>query len=78
MITNTNAGGLGYDNVRYNVQTPCPADLDTDRGVDFDDLLILLAFWGPCGELCLGDIDGDREVGFDDLLLLLAAWGPCE
>ena len=28
--------------------TPCAADLDDDRDVDFDDLLLLLTSWGPC------------------------------
>ena len=53
-----------------------PADLDFDGVVGFDDLLILLAAWGPCAE-CVEDLDASGDVGFSDLLLLLAAWGPC-
>ena len=39
------------------------------------DLLILLAFWGECGGVCLGDLDGDGSVSTSDLLILLANWG---
>ena len=53
-------------------------DLDGDGTVDADDLLALLAAWGPCpnpGEPCQADLDGDGEVGTSDLLILLANWG---
>jgi hypothetical protein len=56
---------------------PCPADLTGDGTVGFSDLLIVLAFWGPCSGDCLGDLDGDESVGLTDLLLVLVAWGPC-
>jgi hypothetical protein len=55
---------------------PCPADVDVSGSVGFDDLLAILAAWGPC-EDCREDLDGDREVGLDDLLAVLASWGPC-
>jgi hypothetical protein len=55
----------------------CPADLDLDLQVSINDMLLLLAQWGPCPPLCLGDIDSDGEIGISDLLLLLAQWGPC-
>ena len=50
-----------------------PGDVNGDGFVDFHDLLLLLAAWGPCEE-CPEDIDGDGFVDFDDLLLLLANW----
>ena len=53
-----------------------PADINSDSSVSFDDLLLLLAAWGPC-PACTADIDGDGDVGFSDLLALLDAWGPC-
>lgn len=57
---------------------PCPGDINGDGTVGVSDLLILLAFWGPCPpELCLGDLDGDDDVGVSDLLILLANWGLC-
>ena len=56
---------------------PCPADTDGDGIVDFGDLLLVLAQWGPCPPECLGDVDGDGVVGFGDILVVLGAWGPC-
>ncbi len=58
---------------------PCDngAREDFDGVVGFDDLLILLAAWGPCAE-CVEYLDASGDVGFSDLLILLAAWGPCE
>ena len=61
----------------------CPADLDGNGTVGVNDLLILLADWGPCpncgscGVDCVADIDCDCDVGDPDLLILLGAWGPC-
>jgi hypothetical protein len=48
-------------------------DLDRDGDVDFNDLLQLLAAWGPCGS-CPEDLDDSGDVGFGDLLVLLANW----
>ena len=44
----------------------------------FDDLLAVLAAWGPCDEDCPEDLNDDDDVDFDDLLLVLAGWGPCD
>ena len=52
------------------------ADLDGDGVVNVDDLVALLAGWGPCPDpptLC-ADVTGDGEVDVDDLLSLLQAW----
>lgn len=57
---------------------PCSADLDENNSVGVSDLLILLAFWGNCGPVCLGDVDHDGQVGIADLLALLGDWGPCQ
>ena len=57
---------------------PGPVDLDDDGAVDFGDLTILLAAWGPCsdgGTCCPGDVDCDGTVGFADLATLLSSWG---
>ncbi|HRQ76554.1 MAG TPA: hypothetical protein PK098_11610 [Phycisphaerales bacterium] len=56
--------------------TPCPADLNNSGAVDVQDLLMLLAAWGPCVG-CPADLNGSNVVDVQDLLLLLAAWGPC-
>ncbi|MHC4414259.1 MAG: hypothetical protein ACYS0G_03135 [Planctomycetota bacterium] len=55
-----------------------PGDLDGDGRVGINDLLLLLASWGPCPappDPCPGDLDGDGFVGINDLLTLLANWG---
>ncbi|MBT8484465.1 MAG: choice-of-anchor E domain-containing protein [Phycisphaerae bacterium] len=60
---------FGYDPV-------CPADLDGDGRVEFADLLLVLARWGPC-DACGADVTGDGFVDFRDLTTILAAWGSC-
>jgi hypothetical protein len=49
----------------------CAGDIDSNREVDFSDLVALLGAWGPC-EGCREDLDFDGVVDLDDLL-----WGPC-
>lgn len=57
----------------------CPADLDADGMVGFEDLLALLADFGPCppGAVCRADLNCNGFVGFNDLLGLLASFGEC-
>ena len=57
--------------------TPCPGDTDGNGAVDFDDLLAVLALFGPCPAPCSADFNANGEVDFDDLLTVLAAYGPC-
>jgi hypothetical protein len=54
----------------------CPGDVDLDGDVDFADLLLVMAAWGPCVG-CDEDLDHDGAVGFGDLLIVLGNWGPC-
>ena len=69
--------GFGDDDAHgADLPPACPADLDGNAIVDFNDLLQLLASWGACAG-CPADLDHDDAVGFNDLLQLLAAWGPC-
>ncbi len=60
--------------------TFCLADLNCDGMVGTNDLLELLAKWGPCAPeayLCRVDIDGDGVTGVADFMILLTSWGPC-
>jgi len=52
-----------------------PGDVNRDGTVNVNDLLALLAAWGPCDQPCV-DVDFDDSGGVDvlDLLTLLAHW----
>jgi hypothetical protein len=50
-----------------------PGDINGDGEVNVEDLLLLLAAWGPC-EGCPEDINGDGVVNVEDLLMLLGNW----
>ncbi len=93
-IVGTNPGGgsltFGPDGALYIAQggddrivrisaPPCLGDLNNDQLVDPGDLLVLLGFWGMCGNCneCPADLDQDCQVGSADLITLLGAWGPC-
>ena len=54
----------------------CPADLDGSGDVGINDLLDLLAAWGP-NPGHPADLDGDDVVGINDFLAMLADWGRC-
>lgn len=59
------------------IETPVPSsDIDGDGTVGLNDLLILLAAFGPCpdGDPCPADLDGSGVVDFLDLLQVLGAW----
>jgi hypothetical protein len=58
------------------VATTCVGDVDESGAVDTEDLVTLLASWGPC--TCPSDIDGNGIVDTADLLTVLASWGPCD
>ena len=56
---------------------PTLGDLNSDGVVGAVDVVILLAFWGPCPPPpieCLGDLNADGVVSAADLLILLANW----
>jgi hypothetical protein len=55
------------------LQSAEAGDVDGDGEVGVDDLLTMLASWGPC-EGCPADGDGSGSVDVNDILMLLANW----
>ncbi|MHC5024792.1 MAG: dockerin type I domain-containing protein [Planctomycetota bacterium] len=74
------AAGVLIDSNGDGVPDICesiPGDLNGDGVVDINDLLGLLAAWGPCPSPpaeCPADLNGDGVVDITDLLGLLANW----
>lgn len=55
-----------------------PGDIDGNGAVNFVDLLVILATWGPCPDPpapCAADLNGNGAVEFGDILVLLGNWG---
>jgi len=75
-------GYWGYTNCvrwtgsEYETPPDCPADLNNDGYRNFDDVLELVANWGPCTG-CSEDLNNDGYVNYDDVLVIVANWGPC-
>ena len=61
----------------YCDQVDCASDITGDGVVSVEDLLALIAAWGPCAG-CDEDIDGSGTVNVNDLLVLISNWGSCE
>jgi hypothetical protein len=55
----------------------CPADLNGNGGVDFGDVLALIAAFGTSCADCPEDLNGDGGVSFADILVAIGSWGPC-
>jgi choice-of-anchor B domain-containing protein len=69
----------GIDAVRIEVldcgAPSVPEDVNGDGTVGFEDLLAVLASFGPCdGTPCASDVNDTGVVDFADLLAVLAAW----
>jgi hypothetical protein len=67
----------GFDAVlidKYYCDDSMSCDINDDGVVNVDDLLLVIAAWGPCPG-CDADVNGDDTVGVDDLLLVIACWG---
>jgi hypothetical protein len=55
----------------------CTGDVTGDGVVGVNDILEVIAHWGPC-QGCDADVTGDGVVGTGDLLAVLDAWGACD
>jgi predicted outer membrane repeat protein len=74
------SGGLWKNLGGVTQQEHCTVagDLTGDGVVNIDDLLALIAAWGPCPpppEQCEADVVADGSVNIDDLLLVISHWG---
>lgn len=56
-------------------QLDCNADINRDRMVDVNDLLIVISEWGNVKEIA--DIEYDGIVDVKDLLAVIESWGMC-
>jgi len=65
-----------HDNQFLECPPPCPADLDGNGTVDFNDYMILVQSWGPA-EGSPADLNEDGLVNYEDMILLFDAWGRC-
>jgi len=73
---NSDLAGGPDGTVSVRLSRPCAGDMNGDGDTGYDDLLFILASWGPCPD-CPADLNGDGVVDFTDLMILLATWGPC-
>jgi hypothetical protein len=55
----------------------CPQDVDNSGDIAIEDLLMLMAHWGPIESMHACDITLDGEVDTSDLLEVIGNWGPC-
>ena len=62
----------------------CPADIDNSGAVNVNDLLTVIAGWGPCPAppaMCPGNIINSgtsaNQVDVNDLLAVITSWGAC-
>jgi predicted outer membrane repeat protein len=80
MITDTiafrSAGAVGSTQTIVNDHTiGCYGDFNADGTVNVQDLLTLIAAWGPGNGA--EDLNEDGTVNVADLLLLIGVWGEC-
>ena len=68
----------GLDAVRIRTVTcdnePVPGDIDGDGAATYQDLILILGAWGPCGTRCATFVVGYGVTGELDLLVVLANW----
>lgn len=69
---------IGLDNIDLEVLVLNPADINKDGCINAEDLLAIIAGWGPCApapQWCQADIDHNSTVDAQDLLAVISAWG---
>ena len=69
--------GLDYESSDTAMeQVDCDTDINLDRKVDVNDLLIVIGEWGK--ERSPADVARDGTVDVMDLLAIFETWGSCE
>ena len=69
--------GLDYESSDTALeQVDCNTDINLDRKVDVNDLLIVIGEWGR--EQSPADVARDGIVDVLDLLAIFETWGSCE
>ena len=58
----------------YSHEVEIYGDVNGDGFVNIEDLLIVIAAWGPCDPPCNADIDGSGVVDIIDLLEVVGQW----
>jgi hypothetical protein len=57
---------------------PCDGDINGDGVVNVNDMLMIIAFWGPASPAFpAADVDHNGAVNVSDLLAVIANWGAC-
>ena len=70
-------GTLQYEPSAVNWMIFKTGDINGDNVVNLDDLLAVIAGWGPCPALpaaCPADVDANGVVNVDDLLAVISHW----
>ena len=62
------------DAVAHNGSGVAIGDVNGDGAATYQDLILILGAWGPCGSPCPTDLDGNGVTGYQDLLVVLANW----
>ncbi|MCP3905546.1 MAG: hypothetical protein GY715_18120 [Planctomycetes bacterium] len=59
-----------------SLDPPLLGDVNGNGMVGFDDILAIIAVWGPCPppSLCPADLNCSGLVGFDDIYIVIANW----
>ena len=77
-VIHNDCGMVMSDTAYLSIDLPtCPGDIDGDRGVDLQDLAILLTHFGKAigATPADGDLNGDGRVDLTDLAMLLTHFG---
>ncbi|MFK7960273.1 MAG: S8 family serine peptidase [Phycisphaerales bacterium] len=75
-IVEAGLDALTFTSIECTANGSRSADVNGDGVVNFGDLVLVLANFGPCtpGVFCSSDLDSDGEVDFTDVILVIGNW----